>query len=343
MEGESLGRRPELEGVSSVLLLAPSASDDDDDACTELLTREDPLTTNVLSVTTSESPTERIALWQREVGTLPGRIVVADAGSVRQGTSDAERRTPASVTVDTLPADAEPLDIGMAVARWIGHWESTAEPTALCLHSLTALFDAFDRADVVSLITGINRLCGTLGVTGHHHIDPMTVDESLLSILRPLYDAVIEHQPEGGWIVTCADTDADPPSFRRSTPPPGGTAMFDPDGPETVPVPYSFDRMLDLISITRRRTLLYHLKDTAGEPIPMDDLVDAVFGRERSIPVREAPDSKDVVRTSLVHVHLPRLAEAGIVAYDTDGETVEYRDNPALESFLRYLETLELG
>ena len=72
-------------------------------------------------------------------------------------------------------------------------------------------------------------------------------------------------------------------------------------------------------------------------------LLTRIMSRERAIPARDTPDSAESVRVSLVHAHLPRLADLGILDYDTETETVTYYGNPALESFLQYVETLELG
>jgi hypothetical protein len=37
------------------------------------------------------------------------------------------------------------------------------------------------------------------------------------------------------------------------------------------------------------------------------------------------------------------LREAGIARYDADAEAIHYTENRGLESFLRYVETIELG
>jgi hypothetical protein len=333
--------------ASSVLLLAPSASEFEDDACVDLLTADEPSRSNVLSVTLTQSPDERIALWRREAGEqLPARAMVVDANGDRSATEPTTDRgdDPSStLSVDVLRSNAEPIDVGMALARHLGAWESTPESTRICLHSLTALLDSFDREAVVSLVSALNDLCDAAGATAHHHLDPAAHDDGLVATFRPLYDAVIEHVPEDGWTVTRAPDDADRPSFRRSTAPPGGAASTDPCRPETVPMPYSFDQTLDLISVSRRRTLLYHLKDLGVGTVSIDELVEGVATRERSIPAREAPESTDSVRVSLVHAHLPKLADLGILEYDVESATVRYHGNPALESFLRYVETLELG
>ena len=333
-----------LRGCSSVLLLA-SSIEAEETACIDMLTRLAPEQTNVLGATVSRSPGDRLALWERHVPErVPARAAMIDAGQGVRTTSDAGGGDlPPQFTLDRLPGHAEPVDLGMALARRLGAWESTDGATVLCLHSLTALITAFERDPVISLVGGLNRLCEAVEAVAHHHMDPTEHNDETVAMFRPLYDAVVEVSPKDGWTVARADDDADAPSFRRSTAPPGGAASTDPDRPETVPLPYSFDRTLDLISDPRRRTLLYRLNAVGSGTIPFDDLVDAVVRRERSIPAREAPESRDSVRVSLVHAHLPKLADLGIVGYDPSAATVRYHGNPALESFLRYVETLELG
>jgi hypothetical protein len=331
-------------GCSSVLLLAPS-SDIAANACVVLLTRHGPDRTNVLGVTVSRSPEDRFAFLRRRVPEeAPERAALIDAGRGVRPTAESDvDDLPPEFTLDRLPEHAEPVDLGVAVARRLGGWESTPESTVLCLHSVTALIEAFDRDAVISLVDSLNRLCETVDAVAHHHLDPTAHDDETLAMFRPLYDAVVEIDAEDGWRVTLADSDADAPSFRRSTAPPGGTASTDPDRPETVPISYSFDQTLSLISDPRRRTLLYWLKDVGSGTMTFDDVVEAVVARERSIPARETPDSRDAVRVSLAHAHLPKLADLGILEYGPDGPTVRYHGNPALESFLRYVETIELG
>ncbi|WP_251330938.1 DUF7504 family protein [Haloplanus pelagicus] len=349
MDGPSGQVDEALDDASSVLLLTPSASDSDDNACVGMLTIGGPSQANVLSATIVEPPGERVALWQRAVGDQSpnrGAIVAACEGRKQAITEDDAPDASDLLTtlaVDILPENAEPIDLGMALARYLGAWEAEEEPTVLCLHTLTALLDRFDRDVVISMVSALNDLCDSVGATAHHHMDPSAHDDEIVATFRPLYDAVVEHVPEDGWTVTRAPADVDRPSFRQSTAPPGGTAGTDPARPETIPMPYAFDQMLELISVPRRRTLLYHLKDRGTGTLSLDDLVDAVVTRERSIPARETPESADTVRVSLVHAHLPKLADLGILEFDPEDSTVRYHGNPALESFLRYVETLELG
>lgn len=324
----------------STLLLAPTDDARGDEMCIDLLTTSLPEETNVLSVTLTQSPSARVDLWRRRVGeTLPRNATIVSSPTA---SGDGDGDVPASVDVDRLPEDAELPDVGMAIARHVGRWSTTDGPTVLCLHSLSALLSEFERDHVIGFVNALNGLCDHEGVIAHHHLDPTAHGEDTLASFRPLYDVVLEHVSDHGWTVWEAG-DAAAPTFRGSTVPPGGDHAPTPGPLSTVPMPYSFDTVLDLIAAARRRTLLYALKDSQSSSLTLDALVDAVSERESSIPKRTPPDSREEVRMALRHVHLPKLDEVGIVDYDPEAATVRYHRNEALEACLQYVETLELG
>lgn len=74
--------------------------------------------------------------------------------------------------------------------------------------------------------------------------------------------------------------------------------------------------IFDLLSHSRRRLALYSLVRTVGA-LELDDLA------ERIAIAESDRESDDRIATSLAHVHLPKLAEAGVVGYDPDNRTVE--------------------
>lgn len=342
MSSSSLPINNHISSSSSILLLAPSHEPPDDSACTDLLTCNPPAETNVLSVTLSASPTERLSVWQRGVGSeLPARATIVDA---RQNMTKARLPTSeaGSISVRGVRENPDLYDIGLAIASQLGMWKNTDETTVVCLHSVTTLLAAYDTERVISLITSLNDLCERLGVVAHHHVDPAELDEETVWTLRPLYDAVIEYTPEDGWIPTEHEKMTTTPTFRSTTPPPGGTAKTDPTRSEAVPMRYSFETVLELVSSPRRRTLLYNLMNQPAEEIALDQLVEEVHETDQALPIRDAPSREDV-RINFVHVHLPMLQEAGIIQYDADSDMIQYTENQGLESFLRYFETIEVG
>lgn len=80
------------------------------------------------------------------------------------------------------------------------------------------------------------------------------------------------------------------------------------------------DVAFTLLSDSRRRYLLYRLAD--GGPMTTEELSLEITAWERDIPVEAVrEDDRKQVETTLVHAHLPRLADHGVL--ETDSETRE--------------------
>ncbi|MCL9812844.1 DUF7344 domain-containing protein [Natranaeroarchaeum aerophilus] len=84
------------------------------------------------------------------------------------------------------------------------------------------------------------------------------------------------------------------------------------------------------MSVTRRRHALYYLTEQVGT-ISLHELSDA-------LTVWEAVDGEhhhQRIATGLYHRHLPKLADAGVLRYDPDADTIELL--PAAEQLQPYL------
>lgn len=88
----------------------------------------------------------------------------------------------------------------------------------------------------------------------------------------------------------------------------------------------SLDTIFELLVSSRRRSALYVLYQSDG-PVALSDLVAEVASMEDAIPER--------VGIALHQVHLPKLADTGVVDYDVEAETV--RLVTLSERFRRYL------
>lgn len=82
------------------------------------------------------------------------------------------------------------------------------------------------------------------------------------------------------------------------------------------------DAVFDLLSAAPRRHALYHLRCRSG-PVDVTELagVVAAWGSDATLD-SVAPERKREAHLSLLHTHLPRLAEAGAVEYDSDAGRV---------------------
>jgi hypothetical protein len=85
--------------------------------------------------------------------------------------------------------------------------------------------------------------------------------------------------------------------------------------------------MHDILSSWERRALLYFLRDHEG-PASMDRLAAHVVGWRRgdSTPAREDEDDVCRTRTVLLHAHVVKMEEFGVLAYDPREDTVRLND-----------------
>ena len=116
----------------------------------------------------------------------------------------------------------------------------------------------------------------------------------------------------------------------RSSGDPGRPVRRRPDDRPSVALP--LDDVFELLSYRRRRLALYHLVD-AENLVDFDELVSQVVDWETGT-LTPPRDHERTVSTALHHRHLPRLAEAGVIAYDADADDIYYWSSPRLESHL---------
>lgn len=86
----------------------------------------------------------------------------------------------------------------------------------------------------------------------------------------------------------------------------------------------SVETVFDAIGHHHRRVVLRQLRDrNPDEVLTLDDLAAAVVAAERGVHPGDAdPDALASARIALYHAHLPKLADAGAIAYDVETGTV---------------------
>lgn len=95
--------------------------------------------------------------------------------------------------------------------------------------------------------------------------------------------------------------------------------------------PLSVSDRCELLGNDRRRAALRYLVDRPGTTVRVSDLADHLLDDDPTQDPRN-------VRLSLRHVHLPMLADRGVVTYDADRGLVQYRARPDLEELLAFVE-----
>ncbi len=81
--------------------------------------------------------------------------------------------------------------------------------------------------------------------------------------------------------------------------------------------------MVDALAHPRRRNVLEALSDLSADPVDFDTLVDRVSRLETG-EGRTDPDRRQIA-TSLHHIHLPKLADIGVIVYDSRRRRVSHQ------------------
>jgi hypothetical protein len=95
------------------------------------------------------------------------------------------------------------------------------------------------------------------------------------------------------------------------------------------------DTVFTLLAARHRRYLLRALHG-AETPVPLADVADQIIEWEHDVPGEALPEKRLRVYMSLYHDHVPRLVDAGVVAYSQAADTVDR--TPETTLFQTYLE-----
>ena len=84
----------------------------------------------------------------------------------------------------------------------------------------------------------------------------------------------------------------------------------------------TLSEVFDALGESRRRHALYALADADG-PLDIETLAERIAEREDDRSDADG-DRVDRIRLTLVHNHLPKLVDAGVIEYDSADETAAF-------------------
>ncbi len=87
--------------------------------------------------------------------------------------------------------------------------------------------------------------------------------------------------------------------------------------------------LFKLLADHRRRVLLQYLRDNEA-PMPISALVTALTQRVEQI----SPDENTDIEITVHHIHLPKLADAGVIEYDQSAQQAAYTAPPQVDALL---------
>lgn len=98
----------------------------------------------------------------------------------------------------------------------------------------------------------------------------------------------------------------------------------------------TLEAVLETLGHRYRRDLLSLFRERSARAVDSDDAVEFLLERERRRP-GETP-SRDHLQITLLHVHLPKLEEAGLVTFDRGAGEFRYHPTDRIENWLQFIE-----
>lgn len=100
----------------------------------------------------------------------------------------------------------------------------------------------------------------------------------------------------------------------------------------------SVDDILEVLSNHQRRAMIQHLRDTPGHVHSIDEIINHLKDLERRNHGHSP--GEDHLLSVLVHIHGPKLDEAGFIDYDIPSREIRYYPNEKVKRILEQLETV---
>lgn len=189
----------ELNNVSNVLLLSPSITNHGDGVCNDLLTVTDPDRENVMWITFTHSPDQRMDAWREQVEGSPAKSRFISVGDITR--SATSRSMPSAdggnFAVETVRQAGNLTSLGVSITKSLSEFEDDDNKTVVCFHSLTALLQYFDLRDTFQFLHVLVSHLKDKGAFAHFHLDPTACDDQTMATVTSLFDAVVEVDDEG--------------------------------------------------------------------------------------------------------------------------------------------------
>ncbi|MDY6764698.1 MAG: hypothetical protein SV377_03285 [Halobacteria archaeon] len=189
----------ELNDTSNVLLLSPSITNHGDGVCNDLLTVTDPGRENVMWITFTHSPDQRMDAWREHVDEGPARSRFISVGDITR--SATSRSTPSAdggnFAVETVRQAGNLTSLGVSITKSLSELNEDDNKTVVCFHSLTALLQYFNLKDTFQFLHVLVSHFKDKGAFAHFHLDPTACDEQTMATITSLFDAVVEVDEEG--------------------------------------------------------------------------------------------------------------------------------------------------
>jgi hypothetical protein len=193
-----------LGDAAAVLVESSSTDPERATTCADLLHTRSADSENLLWVTYTRGPDEKLASWRQHSDAGPANLGVVSVGDTMRSAaaasaavsgsgpselSDARGSGPPN-PVEAVENPSDLTGLGITVSRYFEAWGSD-QPTSLCFDSITAMLQYTEFETAYRFLHVLTGRLSAAGAVGHFHIDPAAHDDRTVESLKTLFDAVV--------------------------------------------------------------------------------------------------------------------------------------------------------
>jgi hypothetical protein len=202
-DGDGSGFDPETEALlelvadaANLLLVGPADHPVGETLCGRLLSSRPETPVNVLVVTVTDTPGQRLSTLENY---LQGDVVettVIDVQNYNREVGYGQYNGP--VDIQRVSSAQDLRRIGIMTSKILTGWSDSAQKPTMCFHSVSDLLDLTDDPQRVFRFLHVLRgRAQSAGMRAHFHFDPGRHDEQVARTFTSLFDTAIEYDDDG--------------------------------------------------------------------------------------------------------------------------------------------------
>lgn len=205
MSGDSDPLPEQLGKAANVLLRAPQRTGAEDRSCIDLLTirADEP----VVSVSLTQSPADRLAVWNRYAEGYPPRAVFVavesdgDHLAHQLETACPGRSDSTAVAIDRIDHPGDLMRLGVRISERLDELAGAGQRPVMCFHSLTTLLQYVDVERLFRFLHILTSRVRQADGLAHYHLDRASLESETLGTLSRLFDATVDVVESGERLV----------------------------------------------------------------------------------------------------------------------------------------------
>ncbi|WP_336021586.1 DUF7504 family protein [Halobellus salinisoli] len=184
------------DGASNILLSGPGECPAEQNLCSRLMESGTDAPANLLAITVSETPSQRLSALENYLEGPVGETAVVDVRNYNRETTYEEYDGPVEVRTVSNPQDLR--RIGIVTSKILTEWDELSGPTTMCLHSLSDLLDFNeDHQRVFRFLHVLRGRVQSAGVRAHYHFDPERHEGQTVRTFQSLFETVLAFDEDG--------------------------------------------------------------------------------------------------------------------------------------------------